>query len=238
MEITAFRDHPLFATLSPAQLERLLPCARELAFPDDALILREGDPADTLYALRAGCVALDSRGHGALRHLLHGSVALDVLKQTDRLLLVSGPNLEPPPARRGAYRIVVMNDGSSAAEAVLRALAALLPAEGVELTLLRVHLRAPETQDDVAALESCRRELEEARALLPASLTVQALVREIPRGGGVDTAVVETALELGAHAIALSTHGQTASRHVIIGSMGTTMLGRSQLPLLLARSDV
>jgi CRP/FNR family transcriptional regulator, cyclic AMP receptor protein len=69
VEITAFRDHPLFATLTTAQLERLLPCAREIVFPDDALILREGDVADTLYVLRAGCVALEQHfaGRGVVK---------------------------------------------------------------------------------------------------------------------------------------------------------------------------
>jgi len=186
----------------------------------------------------AAVLALDSRGHGALRHVLHGSVALDLLKETDRLLLVSGPNVDPPPPEAMPYRILIAYDGSPAAEAVLRALAPLLTPGRFQVTLLRVHEHEPGGHDDVAAMAACERELAQARQLLPASLAVTTLVREIPRGAGVDTAIIEKALEVNAQAIAMSTHGLSARNHVLMGSVATTMLGRSVLPLLLARSEV
>ena len=186
----------------------------------------------------AACLAMDSRGHGAIRHALHGSVALDVFKSAGLPLLVSGPNLEPAVRRAEPYRIVLANDGSPASEAVLRALSPLIESGSFEVTLLRVHEHEPGGKDDAAAMEVCRQELTRARGLLPSDASVETLVREIPRGAGVDTAIIEKALELNAHAIALSTHGQSAMRHVVMGSMATTMLGRSPLPLILARSDV
>jgi nucleotide-binding universal stress UspA family protein len=186
----------------------------------------------------AAVLALDSRGHGALRHVLHGSVALDLLKETDRLLLVSGPNVDPPPPRAVPYRLLIANDGSPASEAVLRGLSPLLAPGRFEATLLRVHEHEPGGHDDVAAMSACERELAQARQLLPASLAVTTLVREIPRGAGVDTAIIEKALEVNAQAIAMSTHGISARNHVLMGSVATTMLGRSVLPLLLARSEV
>jgi nucleotide-binding universal stress UspA family protein len=189
-------------------------------------------------ALDAAVIAMDSRGHDALRHVLHGSVMQELLRSSDRPLLVSGPNLEPPPSRAQPYRMLVTNDGSPASEAVLHALGALLPAAGFELTLLRVHEHEPGGKDDAAALAACKRELARARQLLPASLAVETQVRQIPRGGGIDTAIIEKALELNAHAIAMSTHGLSARKHVFLGSVGTTMLGRSPLPLLLSRSEV
>jgi len=186
----------------------------------------------------ASLLALDSRGHGALRHILHGSVALDLLKGAVLPLLVSGPNLEPPPVTAEPYRIVVTNDGSIASEAVLRALSPLLAPGRFEVTLLRVHEHEPGGHDNAAALAACERELAQARSLLPASLQVTMLVREVPRAAGVDTAIIEKALELNAQAIAMSTHGVSASQHVFMGSVATTMLGRSPLPLILARADV
>jgi hypothetical protein len=36
----------------------------------------------------------------------------------------------------------------------------------------------------------------------------------------------------------MSTHGMSARKHVMMGSVATTMLGRSPLPLSLARSEV
>jgi nucleotide-binding universal stress UspA family protein len=67
-------------------------------------------------------------------------------------------------------------------------------------------------------------------------MSVETLVREIPLGAGVDTTIIETAQELGAHAIAMSTHGHSAGRHVVMGSVAMLLLGRSPLPLLLARA--
>jgi nucleotide-binding universal stress UspA family protein len=186
----------------------------------------------------AAVLALDSRGHGALRHVLHGSVMHDLLRDTDRLLLVSGPNVDPPAPEAMPYRVLITNDGSPASEAVLRALAPLLTAGRFEVTLLRVHEHEPGGHDDAAAMAACEHELARARQLLPASLAVTALVREIPRGAGVDTAIIEKALEVNAQAIAMSTHGISARNHVMMGSVATTMLGRSPLPLSLARSEV
>lgn len=183
-------------------------------------------------------LAMDSRGHGALRHALHGSVALDVLGSADLPMLVSGPNIEPPPASATPYRIVATSDGSSASEAVLRALAALPRAERMNVTLLRVHEREPRGRDEATAVRECEEQLRQARALLPESMQVETLVREIPMMGGIDTAIREKASELDAHAIAMSTHGYSARRHVVMGSIAMTMLGRSSLPLLLARAKV
>jgi nucleotide-binding universal stress UspA family protein len=188
--------------------------------------------------LDAAVLAIDSRGHGALRHVLHGSVALDVLRTASLPLLVSGPSLELPAPEASPYRVVVTSDGSDASGAALRALGALAGDGGFEITLLRVHEHEPGGADDAAAVQACREELEAARALLPAGLSVETVVREIPRGAGIDTAIVEKAQELGAHAIAMSTHGHSARRHVVMGSVALTLLGRSPLPLLLARAEV
>jgi len=184
----------------------------------------------------AAALAIDSQGHGALRHALHGSVALDVLKAADLPLLVSGPSLDLPSSEASTYRLVATSDGSRASEALLRALGAL--DAGIEVLLLRVHEREPAGRDDAAAVQKCQDELETARQLLPASMSVQTAVREIPRGAGVDTAIVEEANKFGAHAIAMSTHGHSARRHVVMGSVAMTLLGRSPLPLLLVRSEV
>ncbi|HEU0074691.1 MAG TPA: universal stress protein [Dehalococcoidia bacterium] len=188
--------------------------------------------------LDAAVLAIDSRGHGALRHALHGSVALEVLGAARLPLLVSGPLVELPAPEAAPYRIVATSDGSPASAAVLHALGALAGDGGFELTLLRVHEHEPGGHDNEAAMQSCRDELEAARGLLPASLSVETVVREIPRGAGVDTTIIEKAQELGAHAIAISTHGYSARRHVVMGSVALTLLGRSPLPLLLARAEV
>jgi nucleotide-binding universal stress UspA family protein len=186
----------------------------------------------------AAVLAMDSRGHGSLHHALHGSVALDVLRTVNLPLLVSGPNLEPAASSAEPYRFVVTSDGSHPSGAVLGGLSSFAATDRFQVTLLRVHEREPGGRGDEEAMQACREELEVARAKLPASLPVETLVREIPRGAGVDTAVIETAKQISAHAIAMSTHGYSARRHVVMGSVAMTLLGRSPLPLLLARAEV
>jgi nucleotide-binding universal stress UspA family protein len=183
----------------------------------------------------ATVLSIDSRGYGALRHVLHGSVALDVLKSTELPLLVSGPNLELAADEAEPYRVVATSDGSRASEASLKALGMLDGA--IKVMLLRVHEHEPGGLDNEAAVRTCQDELEEARRLLPASMMVETAVREIPLGGGIDTAIIEKAKEFGAHAIAMSTQGHNARRHVVMGSVAMTMLGRSPLPLLLVRAE-
>jgi nucleotide-binding universal stress UspA family protein len=186
----------------------------------------------------AAVLALDSRGHGALRHLLHGSVAHDLLRRADRPMMICGPNLEPAPGRVAPYRIVITNDGSKAAEAIVLALGPLLSPRRFEVTLLRIHEHEPAGQDEAAALEACERELQRVREMLSPELPVTKLVRSVPRGAGIDTAIIEEALRVNAQAIGMSTHGMTASRHVLMGGLATLMLGRSALPLILARAEV
>jgi nucleotide-binding universal stress UspA family protein len=201
---------------------------------------REG-AAEAILRVAAGrgasVLALDSRGHGSLRHALQGSVALDVLKTATLPLLVSGPNLELAAQAARPYRIVATSDGSPASAAALRGLASLA-GEGFELTLLRVHEDEPAGIGNEDAVQACRDELEAARRLLPPSLPVETVVQEIRRGAGVDTAIIEKAREVGAHAIAISTHGHSARRHVVMGSVALTLLGRSPLPLLLTRAEI
>jgi len=216
---------------------------KRLGLEGEVLIEASGPEEKTAEALLrvagrlgAAVLAIDSRGHGALRHVLHGSVALDVLQKASLPLLVSGPNLELGARQAAPYRIMATSDGSAASGEMLRLLATLVGGGGVAVTLLRVHEHEPGGKDDAAAVQACRDELAAARALLPGSMSVETLVREIPLGAGVDTTIIETAQELGAHAIAMSTHGHSAGRHVVMGSVAMLLLGRSPLPLLLARA--
>lgn len=213
------RGEPL--VVAPNRNEKVAACLlRALAERDGALL------------------ALASQGHSALRHVLHGSVALDILSKPGILLMMSGPKIELPTAHGLPYRVLATSDGSPASEAVLRQLAPILAPGRFHLTLMRVHEREPLPETNALHRAECERGLKEMRKLLPADVEVDVFVREIPRGGGIDTAIIEKAMELDAHAIAMSTHGVSARRHVLLGSVAATMLGRSPLPLLLARANL
>ena len=55
-------DHPFFAGLTPETLETIAGCATNVRVRENERLLREGEPADTFYAIRRGRVAIELRG--------------------------------------------------------------------------------------------------------------------------------------------------------------------------------
>ncbi|KFE67077.1 cyclic nucleotide-binding domain-containing protein [Hyalangium minutum] len=72
-------QHPFLRGLSPEQLSAIACKVREQSFPAGALLLREGDPADTLYLVRSGKVVLEQNVPG------RGPTLLETLKAGDIL---------------------------------------------------------------------------------------------------------------------------------------------------------
>jgi CRP-like cAMP-binding protein len=68
----------VFSGLEPAQLELVAGCARTAHFDAGALLLREGDPANTFFLIRRGAVALEvhapDRGQLVIETLGDGEV--------------------------------------------------------------------------------------------------------------------------------------------------------------------
>jgi len=56
--------HPLFAGLPADLTVELAGCAQNIAFPSGALLLVEGEPAETLYLVRRGTVAIEVHAPG------------------------------------------------------------------------------------------------------------------------------------------------------------------------------
>jgi CRP-like cAMP-binding protein len=57
-------EHPFFAGLDADLRRRLADCSRPVAFAPQAVILREGEPAMSLYAITSGRVAVGLREPG------------------------------------------------------------------------------------------------------------------------------------------------------------------------------
>lgn len=53
------KAHPMFVGLAEDVVDDVAGCARNVAFRKGALLLAEGEPADTLYLLRRGRVAIE-----------------------------------------------------------------------------------------------------------------------------------------------------------------------------------
>ena len=197
------------------------------------------DAGDTLLQAVSGAqmLAMHSRGRGGIARLLHGSVALRLLRAIDQPVMLGGPELLPPPVTRDTYHLLATTDLSPDSEQSLRALAPLLEPTEIKLTLLYVHFHAPAGIDNAAERAKHAAELAQKRLLLPASTEVDQMVREIPIGAGIDTAIMEVADQVGAQAIAMSTHGHSARHHLLMGSVAMSILGRSRLPLIVVRAQ-
>lgn len=182
----------------------------------------------------AAMLAMDSRGAGALRHTLLGSVAMGVVGNSGVPVMVTGGEAQPPqPADR--LRIAITNDGSPAALDVVNALAPLIEGKDLDVTFLRIYEAAIGDKGEKAEEEGARAELEAIARLIPPGPRVDVAVEPARDLEKVETAIVRAAQERGAHAIAMSTHGHSARRHLLAGSVALGVLGKSPAPLILAR---
>jgi nucleotide-binding universal stress UspA family protein len=203
----------------------------EQPLPDEA-------PAEALIRLskEAYLISMHSRGRRGLARLLHGSVALHVLRESQIPIMLGGPELHPPLSQGERYRLLVTTDLSPASRGILLAIAPLLQVGNFNVTLLHVHEHAPSESDNDAKVREHEASLAEMRGLLPDSVPVEITVRQIARGGGIDTAILESARDLNAQAIAMSTRGHTQRRDLLIGSVALSVLTRSTVPLIVTSS--
>ena len=204
----------------------------------DALVARKvhgEDTWDTIIrvagSLGASLIAMDTRGAGAVRHAILGSVAMGLVGHAELPIMVTGPSIQPP-AADSSYRIVATTDGSPASLAVVRALGPILETGAVDVTLLR--LCWPGTASHSTA--DCAAQLRAFRQGLPDSLRVMEDVREMALVNGAAPAIITVAQELGASAIAMATHGHSAAYHLFGGSTALGVVTQSPLPVVLTRS--
>lgn len=79
----------------------------------------------------------------------------------------------------------------------------------------------------------------ELRPLLervPAGVEAAAVVRVVPPGAGIDTAIAGAAADLRADAIASATHGHSARRHLVAGSTALGVVKLAEVPVILVKS--
>ncbi len=128
-------------------------------------------------------------------------------------------------------------DGSSLAEAVLPAAAALAERLGAQVTLLHVMERgAPATihgERHLTEVGDAERYLVEVERRL--ALRDRAVGRHVhqPKEGDVARAIVQHAEELRVDLIVLSTHGRGGLRELVVGSIAQRVLQPGAAPILL-----
>lgn len=217
---------------------RLAAALQSAGVEGDAVVVKKEPREDTWRTIiraaddqGATLIAMDSRGAGAVRHALMGSVSMGILGHTSLPVMITGPSIQPMASQANGYHIVATSDGSPASLAVLRALRPLAESANVNVTLLRLCWPGASHSS-----EDCAAQLRSFRAELPDSARVTEVVREMTLTDGAAPAIVAVAGELGASAIAIATHGHSAAYHLFGGSTALGVVSQSPVPVILARS--
>jgi nucleotide-binding universal stress UspA family protein len=210
-----------------------------------------GSPGTTvarIAAREADLVVMGAHGHTATAGLLFGSVSNAVLAScTTPVLIVRGPAR----AAKGALRIGIAVDGSRHSTAAMRYLLEHrgLFGEAVEITLINVvpdllaayvpglaqipmAVFSPEQAIDTqnAAFEAA---LAPARKLVQQAGVAAAEVRLIGNVPGDQIAAY--AKEKRLDVLVMGSHGYTALKSVVLGSVATRVAAKCQTPLLVIR---
>jgi nucleotide-binding universal stress UspA family protein len=183
-------------------------------------------------------VVLGSRGRGALRSTLLGSVARSVVGSSAVPVLV----VKGDPAcvtGRPFSRILVAVDGTEESEFALMQAADIARAEGATLTVLTVISvrRTPGMPESALvrlqcdAVEFGRSVLDDALARVAGSATTS--IRLV--WGQVEPAILAE-IETGSHdLLVIGSRGRGTVRATLLGSVGYAMLRRATIPVLIAR---
>jgi nucleotide-binding universal stress UspA family protein len=204
------------------------------------------DPAHAILDLaarqRADLIVMATHGRGGFERMLYGSVADQVLRHATVPVLLVPSIVDHPWSSDRPLRLLVPLDGSELAEEALQS--AELLAEAIESrpTLLRV-VEPPSYPlsgdgyayipfDEDAELASARRYLHDQVARfrergLQAAATVAV--------GSPASAIAATARGQGIDVIVMATHGHGGLSRLILGSVATSILRQTTVPLLLAR---
>jgi nucleotide-binding universal stress UspA family protein len=186
--------------------------------------------------LGADLIVMSTHGRSGLGRWLYGSVADQVLRQTNvPVLLIPAMSEYRWPEDR-PLRVLVALDGSAYAEHAMTLARALDGKEGVDLHLLRVVEPPDDARQATMALGPAQAEAEQylqaqADTVRSSGDRVTTVVRTGPPAGEI----VIAAREAGADLIALATHGRGGVARLTLGSVATTTLQRADVPLLLVR---
>lgn len=211
--------------------------------------VRSGDVAEAILAEigagRVDLVVMATRGHSGVVRAVLGSVASEILSRSPVpvvLLRADGRGLS------GIKRLLVPLDGSAGAALALGAAIDLAHATGAHLTVLKVVAPIPvwtyeasagfyfgqhiDPGWDTAALAGARRYIDHLVDQLRES-GVYADGRAVL--GDVPTTIAQTAVDISADLIVMSTRAHTGPARAVLGSVADAVVRLAQSPVLLMR---
>lgn len=203
--------------------------------------------AEHAAELDADLIAITTHGGGALHDLLFGSIAQNVLRRTDRPVLITRPEYVSG-SQFICRRVAVTLDRTPKAAEALPLARSIATAFGAGLTLITVvptlasirgERAVPATMLPTATSALLDMQVNEAAAYLanlrdeigdPATV---ALVRRGDVAGEIAAAVQET----GSNLLFLSTHAKSGLEGIVSGSVAAKVLGRVREPVVLLRAS-
>jgi nucleotide-binding universal stress UspA family protein len=210
--------------------------------------LRTGRPDEEIVALAeeisAGLIVVGSRGLGAIRRALMGSVSDSVVRHAHCPVLVVREDEEPVSS---SSRILLATDGSAEAALSARTAADIADKFGSELHVVYVvHLLPMSSELSYVASRAYREAYEEAEQEAQRLLDEQ--VRMVQEAGGKvaqahlvtgrpDEEVVRLSEELGAGLIALGSRGLGGLKRALMGSVSDSVVRHAHCPVLVMRKE-
>lgn len=179
----------------------------------------------TATEVQADLIVMATHGRPAPLRAVLGSVAEEVLRRSRAPLLLIPPHCQKPWPEGEPLCALVALDGSPLAEHALGPAVSLAAALDAELLLLRVAVdeALPIGETEEQYLERVRKSLQDRLAR----------VRVMATTGSPSDRILEVARQEPAHVIAMATHGRSGIARLLMGSVTTDVLHRSDVPVLL-----
>jgi nucleotide-binding universal stress UspA family protein len=174
----------------------------------------------------AELLVMSTHGHSGPGRWLYGSVADEVLRGANIPLVLLPPAAQPELTDTRPLRILVPLDGSSLGEAALGPARDWAERLGADLILLQV-------LDPEAKVAGAAQYLDEVAGRCRSD-SLRVVCRALP-GRPVPSTIARVAYEESVDLIAMATHGRSGVARLILGSVATGMLQRTDVPLLVVR---
>jgi nucleotide-binding universal stress UspA family protein len=187
---------------------------------------RPAAEAITLVALEAGrsAVCMTTHGRGALRWAMLGSVAEQVVRESQRPVFLVGRGCDPGWSPRGGEMLVCL---SGAEESEVVADDAVVWAHAFELEMQGAVVMHPLDIEGAEHTQDLLGPIEERLARRNITLPLAVLRSSYPAG-----ALVDYAEHIGASMIAMASHGRTGLGRVALGSVTMALVGLAVCPVL------